>query len=193
MKKTLFALLLATAASANAAPITVTFDYTGAWHESYHDDENGDQADYEFHWQPSATLSARFTAEDINGNNIIEKNEVTSLIANGIEFRTPWTPAAQYTWGFRYRNTRDYDIYVQLESTYDYAHASYFYAGWTPSYQWWETSDYTYYDSWFSSTDTVATVVSSVPSVPEPTTFAMLGIGLSIIGLSRRRINAAAR
>jgi hypothetical protein len=187
MKKSLCALLLATAGAVHAAPINISFTYEGAYYTN-DDDER--------YWQPDATLSATFTGEDLNGDAVIEKSEVTSLFALGIDFFTPNTANETYTISeFSYRNTSDFSIKVSYNADYsfdDTLNRWNDWASWGPKWQYWGNSSTSLerYNNWSGTEDTVATVVSSVP---EPTTVAMLGLGLSIIGLSRRRIKAVTR
>lgn len=187
MKKTFVALLFAATASAQAAPVSVTFTYEGANYEAWNMMEP--------EWMPSARLVASFTGEDLNGDDIITTDELISLYAEGIDYLTPDTPTRDYHVSFSYRNTDDYSIAVGYSSYYDPNDGQTGWAGgrdasWSPTKQTWGWgNDGGFSERWTSTGDTVASVVSSVP---EPTTIAMLGIGLSVIGLSRRRMKVAA-
>lgn len=189
MKKAICGMLLATVASVQAAPVTVTFTYEGANYETWNID--GPE------WAPSAKLEASFTGEDLNGDNVITANELSSVYANGINYLTPDSVTSQYHIAdFSYRNPNDYSVYVWLARYYDpndgqsgWAGGSH--AAWSPAAQrWGRGSDGVFFERWTGTSETVSTVASSVP---EPATIAMLGLGLSVIGLSRRRAKPAAR
>lgn len=189
MEKALFALLLtAAAAAAHAAPIHVTFTYEGANYQSRDVPEP--------EWMPSARLEASFTGEDLNGDNVIAANELTSLYANGVNYLTPSNATHVYqVSSFNYRNPNDYSINVGFSRYYDPEEGSSGWAygrsaSWSPTAQsWGGSNDGDGFERWTGTSATVATVVSSVP---EPTTIAMLGLGLSVIGLARRRSKATA-
>ena len=142
-------------------------------------------------------LVARFTGEDLNGDNIIASNELTSLYADGIDYLAPDSATTQrHITSFRYRNVNDYAIDVTFSRNYDpndgqtgwaYGRDAY----WSPTAQHWGwVTEGGPFANWTGTSETVANVVSSVP---EPTTIAMLGLGLFVIGLTRGRSNAAAR
>lgn len=189
MKKAVLALLLTAVASAHAAPITVTFKYEGANYETWNSNEP--------EWIPTARLEASFTGEDLNGDNAITANELTSLYANGINYLTPDSATSDYhITSFRYRNPHDFSIDVGVSRYYDPSEGDSGWAGssdasWSPTAQSWGWgNDAGAFGRWTGTAETVSSVVSSVP---EPTTVAMLGLGLSVIGLSRRRAKGAAR
>ncbi|QBE62756.1 PEP-CTERM sorting domain-containing protein [Pseudoduganella lutea] len=187
MKKALLALLLTAMASVHAAPISVTFTYEGA---------NYQFRDYPVEWMPSAKLVASFTGEDVNGDNVITADELTSLYAEGVDYLASDSPTRDYHLSFSYRNVDDYSIAVGFTAYYDPNDGQSGWAGgrdasWSPTEQTWGWgNDGGGSERWTSTNETVASVVSSVP---EPTTIAMLGIGLSVIGLSRRRSKGSAR
>lgn len=188
MRQALLAALLIATGAATAAPISVTFTYEGASYESWNMPEP--------EWMPSAKLVASFTGEDLNGDSVISANELTSLYAEGIDYLTADSPTRDYHVSFAYRNVNDYSISVGFSSYYDPADGQTGWAfgrdaSWSPASQSWGWgNDGGFSERWTGTSETVASVVSSVP---EPTTVAMLGIGLSIVGLSRRRSKRVAR
>lgn len=189
MKKIAFALLLTAAAATHAAPITVNFTYVGGIYQSSFDTPDPV-------WSPTAGFEASFTGEDLNGDNVIGAEELTSLYANGVNYLTPSSEFQVYAvHAFNYRNTSDYSISVGFTRYWDPNEGSSGWAygndaSWTPTAQTWGWgNDGNGFARWTGTSETVATVVSSVP---EPTTIAMLGLGLSVIGLVRRRSKATA-
>lgn len=189
MKKAVLALLLTAAGVAHAAPVSVTFTYEGANFTS--------QLTPLPEWIASAKLEASFTGEDLNRDNVITANELTSLYANGVNYLTPNSVTDYYSvTNFRYRSTSDYSIAVAFNHYYDpdtgqqgWAHGNS--ASWSPTAQQWLSSndnEWDYFQKWNSTSETVVHVVSSVP---EPTTIAMLGLGLAVIGIARRRSTVA--
>ncbi len=189
MKYTIAGFLLAVASAVQAAPITVVFTYEGANYESWNTTAP--------EWTPSARLDASFTGEDLNGDNVIGVDELTSLHANGINYLTPdSTTSNYYISKFYYRNPGDYSIDVGVSRYYDPNDGQSGWAGstsasWSPNAQRWGWgNDGSAFETWTGTSETVASVVSTVP---EPASFAMLGLGLSVIGLRHRRAKAAAR
>jgi len=102
MKNILLSLLLsASAATAFAAPLTVTFTVQGA---DYTDVWGGGPT-----WTPSARLVVSFTGEDLNNDQEITASELTHLHGYGRDYLTPETPSAAYDIReFSFRSATDY-------------------------------------------------------------------------------------
>jgi hypothetical protein len=186
MRKTILALVLASAASAQAAPVNVSITIQGA---QFLSDEH-----YETQpavWDPSARLVVSFSGEDINGDSIITKNELTSLTAVGGSFfnlnllQPSDENFSYYIPSFSYRNPQDYTIYGYFNYAYyppvtEYGESVKLTQD-TQKWGWWNDNGDT--SVWVGTSDSVVTV----SAVPEPATIGMLALGLSIVGLAARR------
>lgn len=143
---------------------------------------------------PSAKLEASFIGEDLNGDHVIAADE---LVCQGHQLPAPNSATDVYqVANFSYRNENEYSIDVGFSRYYDPGQGSQGWAygrsaSWSPTaHSWGWSNDGDGFEEWTGTSETVAHVLSSVP---EPTTFAMLGLGLSVIGLARRRLKATAR
>ncbi|OEZ61541.1 PEP-CTERM sorting domain-containing protein [Duganella sp. HH105] len=167
LKKTLaIAALISTCLTAQAAPQTYNFSYTGAFNDWFQT------------WNPDYSLTGSFKGEDTNLDGVISKNELSWLIVDGYNYLHCWENCAV--------NYFSYDLKKSLSF---YVYSRYVYDG-----TWYSTtsksSDGTYHDMehWPWSVNDIHTnnTVFAI-SVPEPSTYAMMGAGLLGLALVQRR------
>ncbi|WP_107141506.1 PEP-CTERM sorting domain-containing protein [Pseudoduganella armeniaca] len=181
MPRLLCATLLAASCAAAQANATWTFTYTG-----FHD--TGDDV-----FLPDRQLHGSFTGADGNGNGILERLEITSLILNGKDF-VACEP-----------DSNDYYICGAQAFSYTLGGALSFKAGeygsdpegWVGGGHYFIAGDGEYMYSYRPShderrawlwTDKTGLVIAS-PN-PEPSTWAMLGGGLLVTAWAARRRGA---
>lgn len=164
------------AGSAQAESIFHDFRYTGFFHE-----EAGQ-------FQPNARISGQFVSDDLNGNGVVERSEVSSFVLNG----------QQYAGGCG----AEVFICGLWEFSYTPGGALNFYTTWSTD-PWGEfgvaagtarsgvqVKEYSYGPGGSASytlTWTEATMFEISP-VPEPATYGMLALGLGVLAWRGRRL-----
>ncbi|WP_332855434.1 PEP-CTERM sorting domain-containing protein [Duganella sp. S19_KUP01_CR8] len=172
LKKLLSVALLAiSSTAAQAAPTHYYYTYTGLFADIYN------QA-YEF--QPDASYGGRFDGEDLNHNNIIELSELTYMRSGYTNYLNCNAYCGVSSFSYDLNNGK-LEFYTSYSNTYQgvsYGGGSASELGYT-----WHYDFPPYYDNRMSVTPETKLTIS----VPEPSTYLMLGVGLLGIGLVKRR------
>jgi hypothetical protein len=166
-------------ASAHAESTFREFSYTGLFHE-----EAGQ-------FLPNVKVGGNFYSDDLNGNGIVERSEVSSFVLNGQQYVGD-CGAEVFLCGL-------------FEFSYTPGGALMFETAWTTNpwdeagvaggeaYSGVEFKEYSYWLGVPASTTLrwTAQTVFSISPVPEPASYGMLALGLGIVALrSRRRLRA---
>lgn len=181
MKKLISAALLATAcASVFAAPQSYYFTYTGIYNiDPFWPDDSK--------WDPNFTLSGRFDGEDLNNNNVIEKNEITQLRVYTTNYLrcTPDDHCGAGAFSFdKSTHALNFDVYQS------YISEGSRYGGWEATNRG-ITNDFDFAPYSRQSVFTADTKLM-ITSVPEPSSTIMMVSGLLGLGLLRRRSGKSA-
>ena len=151
------------------------FTYTGFYHEET------------AQWRPTASISGYFESHDLDGDGIHERNEVTEFVINGQRFVGGCGEASLCgLWNFSWVPGGALDFsasYGMLSSETGEAWADWKIDSGVRVHSIWNTGSGWKSDtlSWRPETTLLMT------SVPEPGAYAMLAVGLAVIGLRRRR------
>ncbi|NHZ81752.1 PEP-CTERM sorting domain-containing protein [Massilia sp. CCM 8695] len=162
------------ASSAHAASTSRDFTYTGFYHA-----EAGQ-------FLPNASIYGYFDSDDLNGNGLIERSEVTSFVLNSQQY-VGWCGAEVFMCGL-------------FDFSYTPGGALNFHTSWSTDpwgegvaggsaisgvevkeHSYWPGGSASYTLRWTEDT------ILSMSPVPEPATYGMLALGLGVLALSARR------
>ncbi|MBB3119673.1 PEP-CTERM sorting domain-containing protein [Pseudoduganella violacea] len=131
-------------------------------------------------WYPDVTLKGMFSGEDLNGNNILEQDELTHLELEGVNFANPrcggydcWISRFSFSGG----NNLDFYSGYSARSYHESVHVG-SKEGYT---RYFDHEPYVHYYGFTLGT------TFSITAVPEPSSYLMLGAGLVGIGALARR------
>lgn len=178
LKKLLAIAASACALNAQAEPTFHQFSYTGFYHQ--------ESATF----LPEMGIGGSFVGEDLDGNGVIERPELTSFMLSGDEYVGT---CGEYTicgvFNFSYISGgklyfesswhMDWDGSIDVDGGFGSGRTT---VG-ERTASWWSSS-------WSSGSATYLWTDQTrfaITPVPEPMTYAMLGVGLAVVGLSRRR------
>lgn len=185
-------ILAATALTAQAAPQTWNFVYSGFMLEEV----QGYNADREVTttWRADLTTSGFFTGEDLNHNNLIEQNELTKFVIDNRQYvgcDGNWGSGSCYFNSFSYATNGqlNFDVQNSWESSSNYGDSHRTIAGQIErNFYWNGAAAWTEYNKHWTAQTTFS--ITPPPAVPEPETYAMMGLGLlGLMALQRRRFS----
>lgn len=171
------AIAAALAGNAQADPTLSQFTYTGFFHE-----EGGQ-------FLPNAWISGSFITDDLNGNGVLERSEVTSFVLNSQEY-VGWCGPEVFMCGLS-------------EFSYTPGAALSFSTSWSTDpwsefgvaagratsgvevkeYSYWMGNSASYTLRWTEDTE------FEISPVPEPATYGMLALGLGVLAWRSRRLS----
>ncbi len=171
------AIAAALAGNAHAEPTLSQFTYTGFFHE-----EGGQ-------FLPNASIYGYFITDDLNGNGVLERSEVSSFVLNSQEY-AGWCGAEVFMcglWEFSYTPgaALSFSTSWSTDPWGEFGVA----AGQATSgvevkeYSYWMGNSASYTLRWTEDTE------FAISPVPEPATYGMLALGLGVLAWRSRRLN----
>ncbi|NHZ34563.1 PEP-CTERM sorting domain-containing protein [Massilia rubra] len=164
------------AGSAQAGSTLSQFTYTGFFHE-----EAGQ-------FLPNAQIYGYFETEDLNGNGVLERNEVTSFVLNGQQYAAGCGPEVFMCGLFEFSYAPGAALSFSTSWSTD-PWGEFGVAGGqavsgieVKEYSYWMGNSASYTLRWTEDT------LFEISPVPEPATYGMLALGLGVLAWRSRRL-----